>query len=207
VSNSHILAWCGRAKTGDSIFAPHPSDSRQPHQIGKLRRFSNLINDDVVSLDLAFAVLSEGVSHRGNVVPAGLPDAGKSIKSGQPLPVESINLKVKKIGRTSRSTSGEIAALDVSAKLLYAGLGEVKLTGMLEVQWPSPKEAFSERGDSGSVVYRPDTMEAIGLVVGGGVREVEHVRKGVTLFGGGRVGVTIVCPLTSAMKEWGLSAL
>jgi hypothetical protein len=197
VSNSHILAWCGRARAGDPIFAPHPDDSKQARQIGKLRRFSKLINDDVVALDVAFALLEKELPNHGNVVPAGMPDAGKSIKAGEPLPVESIGLKVTKIGRTSHSTSGVVAAFNVGPKLLYAGLGEVKLTGMLEVQWPSPKKAFSKGGDSGSVVYRPDTMEAIGLVVGGGVRIVDGVEQ----------GVTIVCPLTPAMTKWSLSPL
>jgi hypothetical protein len=197
VSNSHILAWCGRARAGDPIFAPHPDDSRQAHQIGKLRRFSKLINDDVVALDVAFALLEKEVPNRGNIVPAGMPDAGKLIKAGEPLPVESIGLKVTKIGRTSHSTSGVLTAFNVGPKLIYAGLGEVKLTGMLEVQWSSPKKAFSKAGDSGSVVYNPDTMEAIGLVVGGGVRIVD----------GEEQGVTIVCPLTPAMKKWSLSSL
>jgi hypothetical protein len=197
VSNSHVLAWCGRARPGDPIFAPHPDDSKQARQIGKLRHFSNLINDDEVALDAAFALLAKDVPYHGNLVPDGMPDAGKSIKAGEPLPVESIDLKVAKIGRTSHSTLGVVAAFNIDPKITYAGLGEVKLTGMLEVQWPSPKKAFSQPGDSGSVVYRPDTMEAIGLVVGGGVRIVEGVGQ----------GVTIVCPLTPAMKKWSLSPL
>lgn len=195
VSNSHVMAWCGRAKLNDPIMAPHPDDSTQAREIGRLRRFSSLIHDDVIDLDLAFAVLDDGVPHGNNVVPPGLPDAGKSIKVGAPLPVEAIGLGVTKIGRSTRSTSGTLAAFNVGAKLSYKGLGEVKLTGMLEIQWPSSKKAFSAGGDSGSVVYRPDTMEAIGLVVGGGVREVD----------GKPEGVTIVCPLTAAMQAWGLS--
>jgi hypothetical protein len=193
VSNSHVLAWCGRAKAGDPIFAPHPNESEEARQIGKLHSFTSLINDDDVSRDVAFAVLEKEVRHRGNIVPDGLPDAGRTIRAGEPLPVEAIDLKVAKIGRTSHSTVGEITAF----KLIYPRLGEVKLTGMVEVEWPSPKKAFSEPGDSGSVVYRPDTMEAIGLVVGGGVRTVDRVEK----------GITIVCPLTPAMKEWRLSPL
>jgi hypothetical protein len=197
MSNSHILAWCGRAKPDDPIFAPHPNDARDVCEIGRLRRYSSLIHDDVVAVDLAFAALNEGVMHGGNVVPAAFPDAGKSIKSGTPLPVEAIGLAVRKIGRTSHSTSGKLSAFNVGPKLTYPGLGEVRLTGMLEIEWPSPKQAFSQSGDSGSVVYRPDTMEAIGLVVGGGVRAVD----------GDRQGVTIVCPLTSTMTEWGLSGI
>jgi hypothetical protein len=197
MSNSHVLAWCGRARTGDPIFAPHPDDSAQARQIGKLRHFSSLIHDDVVDLDAAFALLEKEVRYQGNIIPDGVPDAGKSIKAGGPLPEDSIGLRVAKIGRTSQYTVGEVSAFNVGPKLIYHGLGEVKLTGMLEVQWASPKKAFSQPGDSGSVVYRPGTMEAVGLVVGGGVSIVDGVEQ----------GVTIVCPLTPAMKKWDLSPL
>jgi hypothetical protein len=158
LSNSHVLAWCGRARRGDPIFAPHPDDSSTARKIGKLHRFTSLINDDEVALDAAFALLEKEIAYSGNVVPDGLPDAGKAIKAGKPLPVEAIGLRVAKIGRTSQSTSGVIGAFNVGPKLIYRGLGEAKLTGMLEVQWDSPRKAFSEGGDSGSVVYRPDTM-------------------------------------------------
>lgn len=196
LSNSHILAWCGRARTGDPVYSPHPKDSGKAKQIGKLRSFTSLINDEAVAFDAAFAVLAKDVQHQGNRIPDGMPDAGKSIKVGKPLPVGAVDLKVAKIGRTSQFTSGVVGAFDIDAKLIYAGLGEVKLTGMLEVEWPSPKKAFGQPGDSGSVVYRPDTMEAVGLVVGGGVRVINGTEQ----------GVTIVCPLTSAMTEWGLSS-
>jgi hypothetical protein len=195
VSNSHILACCGRAQAGDPIFAPHPKDSKKARQIGKLSRFSRLING--VSLDAAFALLEKDVPYHGNIVPVGLPDGGKSIKAGEPLPAEAIDLKVTKIGRSSHSTSGVVTAFNIDPELIYRDFDEVKLTGMAEVEWPSPKKPFSKGGDSGSVVYRPDTMEAIGLVVGGGVRTIDGVDK----------GVTIVCPLTPVMKEWHLSPL
>jgi hypothetical protein len=122
VSNSHILAWCGRAKAGDPILAPHPNDADSSREIGKLRRFSSLIHDDVIALDMAFAVLNDGAVPGGNVVPKSLPDAGKSIKSGARLPVESIGLAVRKIGLTSGSTRGTLAAFNAGPKLIYEGL-------------------------------------------------------------------------------------
>ncbi|MGJ5135250.1 hypothetical protein [Bradyrhizobium oligotrophicum] len=197
VSNSHILAWCGRARAGDAIFAPHPGDSSEPRQIGKLRNFSSLIKGDGVALDAAFAVLGTDVQHDGNLIPSGAPGCGKRIMAGEPLPLEAIGLEVAKIGRSSHVTVGQLSAFAVSPWITYSGLGEVKLTGMLEVQWRSPQKPFSISGDSGSVVYRPDTMEAIGLVVGGGVRTVEGLAE----------GISIVCPLTPAMQKWNLSSL
>ena len=192
-SNSHVLAWCGRAKPGDAVYVPHPKDAAGS-KIGQLQRFSNLVQDEVIRFDAAFATLGGDVKYRGNIVPEDLPDGGKKIVAARKKP-DPGTLKVRKIGRTSRSTTGTFSAVGVDPKLEYPGLGQVKLTGMMEILWDSPKNAFSEPGDSGSVVYRPDTMEAIAIVVGGGVRDVDGVSQ----------GVSIACPLDQVIAEWGLS--
>jgi hypothetical protein len=196
LSNSHILARCGRARRGDPIYSPHQLDSRSPPKVAQLREFCSLIQDDAVPFDAAFAALIDGVPHHGNVIPAGLPGSGKRIVAFRSKP-EPGRLKVSKIGRTSGHTSGIFSAVGVSPTLEYAGLGDVKLTGMLEILWERTAKAFSEQGDSGSVVFRPDTMEAIALVVGGGVRIVDGVSE----------GVTIACPLDQAMTDWKLKLL
>jgi hypothetical protein len=194
VSNSHVLAWCGRARRGDPIYAPHPKDAKEVREIAILHRFNSLIEDHEVSLDAAFALLNDGIQHPENVIPEGFPQAGKRLAMTKVMPA-NLDLRVCKIGRTSKYTMGALSAVAVSATLDYPGLGDVKLTGMLEVQWESLEKEFSQPGDSGSVVYRPDTMEALAIVVGGGVREVE----------GKREGVSIVCPLDVIMKEWNLT--
>lgn len=194
VSNSHILAWCGRAKSGDPIYSPHPNDAQNVIEIATLRRFSSLIDDHEVRLDAAFALLNHGVKHQGNVVPQGGPDAGKRLAKTKVMPA-NLGLEVCKIGRTSKYTKGTLNAVAVSATIEYPRLGDVKLTGMLEVQWEALDKEFSRPGDSGSAVYRPDTMEAFGIIVGGGTRVVE----------GRSEGVSIVCPLDVIMKEWSLS--
>ena len=196
LSNSHILARCGRARRGDSIYAPHHTDFRSPPKVALLREFCSLIQDDAVPFDVAFATLIDGVVHNGNTIPAGLPGSGKKIVASRSKP-EPGRLKVAKIGRTSGHTSGVFSAVGVSPTLEYAGLGEVKLTGMLEILWARPDKAFSEPGDSGSVIFRSDTMEAIAMVVGGGVRIVDGVSE----------GVSIACPLDQAMAEWNLKLL
>ncbi|MDQ2078856.1 hypothetical protein RA307_01570 [Xanthobacteraceae bacterium Astr-EGSB] len=196
LSNSHILARCGRARRGDSIYAPHHTDFRSPPKVALLREFCSLIQDDAVPFDAAFATLIDGVVHSGNKIPTGLPGGGKRIVAARSKP-EPGRLKVSKIGRTSGHTTGIFSAVGVSPTLEYAGLGEVKLTGMLEILWDRPDKAFSQPGDSGSVVFRPDTMEAIALVVGGGVRMVDGVSE----------GVSIACPLDQAMTEWNLRLL
>lgn len=196
LSNSHILAWCGRAKVGDPIYAPHPNDSNNPVKIGQLKLFSSLINDDVVRFDAAFATLDGETSHNGNLIPTKMPNAGKKILVAGKMPTPGV-LKVAKIGRTSRHTVGTFSAAGIDATLEYPGLGAVKLTGMLEILWDTPEKAFSEPGDSGSVVYGSDTREAIAIVVGGGVRLVD----------GKPEGVSIACPLEPVIAEWGLSPI
>jgi hypothetical protein len=194
LSNSHILARCGRAKRGDPIYAPHPKDAEGAREIARLDCFSSLIQDDEVPLDAAFALLNDGVRHQGNFIPAGMPEAGKRLAKTKVMPA-NLGLEVCKIGRTSQHTAGTLGAVAVSPTIEYPGLGEVKLTGMLEIQWSALNQQFSQPGDSGSVVYRPDTMEAFGIVVGGG----ERVADGKT------EGVSIVCPLDVIMNTWNLS--
>jgi hypothetical protein len=194
LSNSHILAWCGRAKPGDPIYAPHPKDAKDAREIARLQHFNSLIEDHEVSLDAAFALLNDGKQDPKNVIPKGIPQAGKRLTETKVMPA-NLDLPVCKIGRTSKYTMGMLSAVAVSATLEYPGLGDVKLTGMLEVQWETPEKEFSQPGDSGSAVYRPDTMEVLGIVVGGGVRVVE----------GKPEGASIVCPLDVIMRKWNLS--
>ncbi|MFA6268023.1 MAG: hypothetical protein WC670_20180 [Pseudolabrys sp.] len=197
LSNSHVLARCGRARRGDLIYAPHPSDpGAGAVKIAKLSKFSNLVHDDGVASDAALALLNDGVGYAGNKIPDTLPDAGKHLIRSSKTPVPGLR-KVSKIGRTSRHTSGTFSAADIDPTVEYPGLGDVKLTGMFEILWDSPQLAFSEPGDSGSVVYLPDTMEAIALVVGGGVRIADGVSE----------GVSIACPLEHVLAEWELSLL
>jgi hypothetical protein len=193
-SNSHVLACSGRAKRGDTIFVPPSDDSPDALKIGQLQFFSNLAGGGVLRHDAAFATIGDGIKHNGNEIPPNLPDTGKKVIKARTMP-EPGKLKVNKIGRSSRQTTGTFQAIGVDPKLEFPRLGQIKLTGMLEILWDSPKKPFSQAGDSGSVVYRPDTMEAIGIVVGGGVR----------LADGKREGVTIVCPLEPVMTEWNLS--
>lgn len=194
LSNSHVLARCGRARRGDPIHSPHPRDATASPKIGHLREFSNLIMEDDVPFDAAFALLEDGVAINGNTIPSPLADAGKKIVAARGK-VEPGGLKVCKIGRTTRQTTGTLDSIAQSPTVEYDGVGKVKLTGMMEILWDKLDEPFSDGGDSGSVVYRQDTLGAIGIVVGGGILEVEGVSK----------GVTVACPLETIAAQWNLS--
>jgi len=194
VSNSHVFARCGKARRGDPIYAPHPQDTKDPREIATLRYFSDLVHEDEVPFDAAFALLKDGLPSNANIIPQGMPQSGKRLTETKVL-AANLGLEVCKVGRTSKHTTGTLSAVAVSPTIEYPGLGDVKLSGMLEVQWEAPDKEFSKPGDSGSAVYRPDTMEVFGIVVGGGVRIVE----------GKDEGVSIVCPLDVFMKEWNLS--
>ena len=70
------------------------------------------------------------------------------------------------------------------------GLGNIRFDNLLEVTWDSLRSPFTRDGDSGSLVFLIDTLEAVGLHFAGGILQVD----------GKKVGVSYACSLTNVLK-------
>jgi hypothetical protein len=206
LSNSHVLALCGRGRAGDPIFQPGKPDARPLRhslKVGALVDFTMLSPVGSQDLDVATAVLdNENLIDEPNVIPqnlAGCAHCGRPI-AGLIEPEELTRSSILgKVGRTTGWTTGKVTAFGLdNLPIFVPQLGRnLRFDNMVEISWSSPTEVFSGPGDSGSVVYDTATMAAVGLIVAGGVLERD----------GKPVGVSYACSLSRALQIFGLKML
>lgn len=160
VSNNHVLAQENEATVGDSILQPGPADGgQQADEIAKLAAWEPLDfagGDNLI--DAAIAETGE------NLVSNGVYGVG--VLSPQPLAPHR-GLLVRKRGRTTSLTQGVIRDVDATIKMSYRN-GVAVLTGQIFVRGVAG--AFSEGGDSGSLVFAEESRQPVGLLCGGSPR-------------------------------------
>lgn len=206
LSNSHVLALCGRAKAGDPVFQPGKPDARPLRhslKVGDLVDFTMLSPVGSQELDVAVAVLDdEGLIDAPNVIPTDVPGCAHG---GRPIAgvIEPEDLMrdtvLGKVGRTTGWTMGAVSAIGIdNLPIFVPQLGRnLRFDNMVEISWPSPAEVFSGPGDSGSLVYDAGSMAAVGLVVAGGLLERD----------GKQVGISYACSLSRALQIFGVKML
>lgn len=158
LSNNHVLADSGRGRPGDVVVQPGVADGGAvpADRIGVLDGVVPL--DEVAPnlVDAATARLDDGVE-----VAAEYP--------GGPLTgwvAVTDDIAVEKVGRTTGHTQGRISAIEIDGVSVQYPSGVIDFDDQIEVTGAGSTR-FSDGGDSGSVVYRPDTREAIGLLFAG----------------------------------------
>ena len=159
LSNNHVLADTDRAQVGDAVLSPGPADGGRPDldRVATLAFFERLSAGRNL-LDLALAAVDDPAHIGGNQVPEG-------ILSGV---VEELldGVLVAKVGRTTGHTTGTVTAVELDGVSVDYGRGDVfTFDDCLEVE--GDVGAFSEGGDSGSVVYDRESLAAVGLLFAG----------------------------------------
>lgn len=184
LSNNHVLADSDRGRVGDAVLQPGPADSGASRdQVGTLALSVPLKAGDGNTVDAAVAHLTD-VS-RLDDVDAEYP-AGR-LKGWVDLDDE---VAVEKVGRTTGHTIGTVTAIEIDDLTVQYPFGEVTFDGQIEISGTAG--AFSAGGDSGSVVYRPDTLEAVGLLFAGSERG-----------GPGGTGLTYCNPIGEVLRALG----
>lgn len=160
LSNNHVLADCNRARIGDPILQPGPSDGgRVPADvIARLSQFVPIrFGGPVNQVDCAIAQTNPGLVTPLNRCFGRI--------SSTPVPCR-LNLLVKKCGRTTQFTRGRITDCNFTGWVNYSTAGRalfqrqiliVSLTG-------SP---FSAGGDSGSLIVTDVGNRPVGLLFAG----------------------------------------
>ena len=188
ISNNHVLADTDRARVGDPVLSPGPADGgrRDVDRVATLTSFEPLSVDGNL-LDLAVAALDDGERVGGNTVPEGeLSRVAQDLLDG---------LAVAKVGRTTGHTTGTITAVELDGVTVDYGRGDLfTFDDCIEVEGDAG--AFSEGGDSGSVVYGREAVEAAGLLFAGS-----------TTGGAGGAGLTFCNPLALALRTVGVTLL
>ena len=159
LSNNHVLADTDRASVGDPVLSPGPADGGRPgvDRVATLTAFERFSPEGNL-LDLAVAAVDDPALVGGNVVPEGvLTGVVEEVLDG---------VAVAKTGRTTGHTTGTVTAVELDGVTVDYGRGQVlSFDDCLEVEGDG--RAFSDGGDSGSVVYAVDGLAALGLLFAG----------------------------------------
>jgi hypothetical protein len=198
LSNNHVLANSNDAQPGDPVLQPGPADGGQMRTdtIARLERFSPIQFDTAPAVcelatgaaDLANAIARAlGSKHRLEAIQSD-PAASNPVDAAVARPQEDIDIleeileigeiqgttpavlgmSVRKSGRTTGYTTGEITVLDATVTV---GYGEGR-TARFENQIVT--NAMSQGGDSGSLLVAGDGLQAVGLLFAGSEQITIH---------------------------------
>ena len=191
LSNNHVLANSNDAAPGDPILQPGPTDGGtvDDDRIGQLERFCPIdFSSDTSSCGVAKAYADIGNAlaglvgshHRVSAYQAN-PQAVNQVDAAVARPDQdtdildrileigmvsgtvtaSLGMAVRKSGRTTGFTTGEINVIDATVNVSY-GSGKVATFEGQLVSGP-----MSQGGDSGSLVVAAGTPQAVGLLFAG----------------------------------------
>jgi hypothetical protein len=162
LSNNHVFANCSTEETpnatiGDPIYQPGRADGADIDKdvVATLLRWIpyNTIGDNLV--DAAVATPKPGILTSDLL----LAEDGRFIEPGEMTPITS-KTHVRKYGRTSGFTNGDIIDWDFSTTMTYPGGIKVKYVDQLLAKL----DTYS--GDSGSILL-DDNDNVVGMVYGG----------------------------------------
>lgn len=161
LSNSHVFAQAGLAKLGDAITQPGRLDGGGANDhVAALLDFVPMKTEGSNFIDAAIAVVDDSIQLDTGIIP-GI--GAFTLTSGeQALPGQ----KVRKVGRTSAFTEGEIMVTELDDIAVdYADVGTVVFDDQIEIKG-LPNKPFSTDGDSGSLIVN-DQNHAIGVLFAG----------------------------------------
>jgi hypothetical protein len=153
LSNSHVLAMCGKAKKGDLILYPGYEDGgrKSKDKIARLVDFVKLKTRGTNTVDTAIAEIDPDVVEHVTATIRGIGLVRGTIKA-------KAGMKVTKLGRTSNKTQGKVLSAKFRVlRMPYPGVGNVSFGDQILIT------RFTAPGDSGSLVVDVKSKKAIGL--------------------------------------------
>jgi hypothetical protein len=198
LSNNHVLANGNDAQLGDPILQPGPADGGQMRTdtIARLERFIPIVFDTSpaeCNLATGAARLANaaagalGSRHRLEAVQAD-PEATNLVDAAVARPANDddildeiveigevagtspamLGMSVRKSGRTTGFTTGDIVVLDATVTISY-GVGQ---SARFEDQIVT--SAMSQGGDSGALLVAGDSQHGVGLLFAGSDQATIH---------------------------------
>jgi hypothetical protein len=170
LSNNHVLANVNKGLPGDNILHPGPADGGTA-AVAKLDRFVTIALGGAPNLvDCAYAEL----------LPAAPPADRRPLKDSLGLAVGSLTLPtrapaavndpVRKAGRTTGYSQGQVQAVGVNNLMVSMGTGSARFDGQMAIESLNGN-SFSKGGDSGSIIldsnFRPIALLFAGSPSGG----------------------------------------
>jgi hypothetical protein len=156
LSSDHILRPACDHPSGPFIFAPSVRDAGNREPSAEFRVGISSHSGLVSQVDAAIAAIL--VDFDPGVLYVGGPAAVVPAEAG---------MLVHKFGRTTRYTRGLVLEAEGDVKVYSRRLGtNIKYQNQIVIEW-FQGTPFSEGGDSGSLVLRTKTNEAVGLLFSG----------------------------------------
>lgn len=191
LSNNHVLANSNDAAPGDPVLQPGPADGgREPADtIATLERFVPIefqVAPPTCGIAIGVAEIANGIArvlgskHRLEAY-QGDPNATNRVDAAVARPVNDADLRddildigtvsgttvatlgmtVRKSGRTTEFTTGQVTVLDATVDVSYGPGQTARFEGQIVAT------AMSQGGDSGSLVVAGDSLQAVGLLFAG----------------------------------------
>ena len=166
LSNNHVLAnertkTGGGIPNGSPIFQPGLLDGGNPAR-DQVATLTNAIPYDAVGtnvVDCAIAQVDTGVKAIPDILHIG-PPAGTT--------TAAMDMIVHKFGRTSNYTVGRVVSIDTDVNITFTA-GTLVFQNQIIIQGMVAGQAFSQSGDSGSLILERASNKAIGLLFAGSV--------------------------------------
>lgn len=154
LSNSHVLAFSGKAKLGDKIVYPGPADGGAlPADLVASLAFVHPFDISGSFVNRVDAALAEITAARLLDIDLAIAKAVKPL--GTVLPKR--DMKVVKVGRTTGQTTGKVIDVNFRFVLPYAGVGAVAYIDQVLCS------RYTDGGDSGSIVVDSGSGNIVGL--------------------------------------------
>ncbi len=163
LTNNHVIANENGNSAGDPIVQQGTLDGGKllGSLIGELGKFVRLRQNATNLVDAAIADLYEDIECERLLI--GNLGKLKGLGDVVHLPEKAT---VYKVGRTTGQTEGRITAFDVDNVRVEYDVGVLRFDNQIEIEGAGTK-AFSDSGDSGSLIVDED-LRAIGLLFAGG---------------------------------------
>jgi hypothetical protein len=198
LSNNHVLANSNDASPGDPIIQPGAADGGNVNDdtIAHLERFCPIdfgTSPPACSLATGVAGLANalagllGSKHRLEAIRSD-PQASNLVDAAVARPVDDddilddileigtvqgitpamLGMSVRKSGRTTGFTTGEITVMDATVSVSYGSSGTARFDDQIVTS------AMSQGGDSGSLLVAADSLQAVGLLFAGSDQTTIH---------------------------------
>ena len=163
LTNNHVIADENGNSIGDAVVQQGTLDGgkKSTHLVGELWKFIRLKKTSANAVDAALGAIYDDVAF--DELKIGTLGNLRGLGDASTLPEKAL---VHKVGRTTGQTKGRITAFDLDNVRVQYGIGVIRFDNQIEIEGTGTK-AFSDSGDSGSMIVDKD-RHAIGLLFAGG---------------------------------------